>query len=466
MALRRALLAAAALTASLAAVPSGAAAADAAGCTKVAEPGPGAAQRLIDSLGAGDVGCLHGGRYSENVKLDRPGGGESSRIVLRSYPGERAEIYGRMQVSDRASFVTVADLKLNGRAAPACPAGTTCTILPSPTVNGDDVIFEDNEVTNENTAICFNIGSSSAERVVVRRNRIHDCGRMSPITNHDHGIYLGETTDVQILSNAIYDNSDRGVQFYPNADRTIVRGNVIDGNGQGVIFSGLGGSSSDGNVVENNVITNARIRYNVESWYPGAVGSGNVARNNCVFGGRQGDIGSQVGFTASRNLVADPQYVDRAGKDFRLRAGSPCKEILEGAEVPAAPAGEIKAPPTSTPAPAPAGDAGAPRTSEGKPGQVKLENVSLKRSRKRGRGWRLRVAGHVSGSGADELLVQVRRGGRWRTLFITRDVRHHFRLVVNPGLSVTGIRSAARFKVRVVIPGVAASNTLRPRVAR
>ena len=465
MALRRTLLAATAVSASLALVPSGAAAADA-GCTKVAEPGAGAAQRLIDSLGPGDVGCLHGGRYSENVKLDRAGGGESSRIVLRSFPGERAEIYGRMQVSDRANFVTVADLKLNGRPAPACPAGTTCTILPSPTVNGDDVVFEDNEVTNENTAICFNIGSSSAARVVVRRNRIHDCGRMSPITNHDHGIYLGETTDVQILSNVIYDNSDRGVQLYPNADRTIVRGNVIDGNGQGIIFSGLGGSASDGNVVENNVITNARIRHNVESYYPGAVGSGNVARNNCVYGGRQGDIGSQVGFTASRNLVANPDYVDRAGKDFRLRSDSPCKAILDGAEAPTAPGADLASQGSSVSAPAPADDAGDSPTSEGKPGHVKLENVSLKRSRKRGRAWRLRVAGHVSGFGADELLVQVRRGGRWRTLAITRDVRHHFRLVVNPQLSVTGLRSAARFKVRVVVPGVAASNSIRPRVAR
>jgi hypothetical protein len=465
MALRRALLVLASVSAMLAA-PGGAAAATPEDCTKVASPGDGTAQRLIDSLGPGDVGCLHGGRYTGNVKLDRPGGGESSRIVLRSYPGERAEIFGRMQVSPRADFVTVEDLKLNGRPAPACSPGATCTILPSPTVNGSDVVFQDNEITNEDTAICFNVGSEFAARVVLRRNRIHNCGRRDPITNHDHGIYLGNTEDVQILDNVIYDNSDRGVQFYPEAVRTIVRGNVIDNNGQGVSFGGLGDSASRDNVVENNVITNARLRYNIESWFPGAVGTGNVARNNCVFGGRQGNISSQYGFTASRNLTADPEYVDRGAKDFRLRAGSPCAELLAGRELPAAPGDDNTIRPPVTPAPtAPSGDDAGAGTTEGKPGLVRLENVSLKRSRKLGRGWRLRVAGHVSGD-ADELLVQVRRGGRWRTLAIARDVGPSFRLVVNPGLSVTGIRSAARMKVRVVIPGVAASNSVRPRTAR
>ena len=42
-----------------------------------------------------------------------------------------------------------------------------------------------------------------------------------------------------IRDNWIYDNADRGVQLYPDADGTVVTGNVIDGNGEGVIFGGV-----------------------------------------------------------------------------------------------------------------------------------------------------------------------------------------------------------------------------------
>ena len=451
MSLRRPILLAAAVAAAALSSPASASAAD---CDKVASPGA-AVQSLVDSLAPGQTGCLHGGRYEGNVSMRR-GGTADARVTLRSFPGERAEIAGRFSVSDSADFVTVEGLLLNGATAPRCPTGATCTHLPSPTVDGDDVIFQDNEVTNEHVGICFAFNESS--RSIIRRNRIHNCGRMNPVSNHDHGIYLTEAEDTQILDNVIYDNADRGIQLYPNADRTTIRGNVIDGNGVGIIFSGEGGSTSDGNIAENNVITNSNIRRNVESWWPSGVGSGNVARNNCIHGGKLGNIGTQEGFVAIRNLIVDPLYVDRGAKDFRLKTGSPCAAVLAGAEVPAAPIDESSVPvgeTTPPPVTEPTGD-----TTSGKPGKVKLENASVKPSKRRSV-MRVRIAGHVTGDVAQKIKVQVRRGRGWRTIAVVPNVKGTFRIVLRA--RVSGLSSASRMTVRVVGPA-SKSNAVHARV--
>src|SRR6185295_17333372 len=143
-----------------------AAPAAAAPCARVAAPSgsdsaPGtdaqpfrSVQRLADSLGTGQTGCLRVGTYSGNVKVSR-GGASGAPITLTSYPGERATIAGKLWIADSANFVTVASLNLDGR-----NAGD----LPSPEVNGDDAVFADNDVTTSNSAICFNLGATDYGR--------------------------------------------------------------------------------------------------------------------------------------------------------------------------------------------------------------------------------------------------------------------------------------------------------------
>jgi len=303
-------------------------------CSRVVAPGgsdggPGTesspfrtVRKLVASLKRGQTGCLRAGAYHQNVKVS------SAATALRSYPGERARLVGRLWIARSAVGTRITGLDLDG---------TNSARLPGPTVNAPGVVFEDNDVTNGHRAeSCFLLGSSQygrADRVVIRRNRIHDCGRL-PAANHDHGIYAAKASGGLIAGNLIYDNADRGVQLYPDADRFVVTGNVIDGNGQGVIFSGDGGRASSSNRVQGNIITNSRLRFNVESYWPrgNPVGTGNVAERNCLWngarGGAQGVQSPSVGFSSRANVVGDPRYLDRRQKDFRLAPDSPCRSVL------------------------------------------------------------------------------------------------------------------------------------------
>src|SRR4051794_12114924 len=105
---RRALIMAASAAAALTFAGTGTASAADPGCTRVAAPGGSdsaagteaapfaTAQRLVDSLAPGDVGCLRQGTYAENVTVNRGGSSDGARVVLRSYTGERAKISGRL----------------------------------------------------------------------------------------------------------------------------------------------------------------------------------------------------------------------------------------------------------------------------------------------------------------------------------------------------------------------------------
>jgi parallel beta-helix repeat protein len=290
-------------------------------CDRIASPAPGAAQQLVDDLAPGQTGCLRAGLYEGNVKVTTPG------ITLTRFGSDKATVRGRFWIAEGADGVTVEGLYLDG---------TNRGTLPSPSINANGATFRRNDVTNYNHSICFSLGHHDwgrANHTTIEFNRIHHCGRL-PATNHDHGIYVTTASNTLIRGNWIYDNADRGIQLYPDAQNTKVVGNVIDGNGQGIIFSGEGGVASSNNLVEGNVIANSKLRNNVESWYPpgNPIGRNNVVRDNCVRGGAyddgDGGIGDQRGFTVIQAVRTKPAYESRSARDFRVAEGNPCRNVL------------------------------------------------------------------------------------------------------------------------------------------
>jgi parallel beta-helix repeat protein len=275
-------------------------------------------QRLIDSLSTGQTGCLRAGTYSQDSIRFR----QATGVTLTSYPGERARVVGRLYIpTDR---VKVANLNLDGRNSRG---------LPSPTIDGDDVVIQDNDITNGHTkGSCVTPspwGGRFPEGVVILRNRIHNCGRL-PATNLDHGIYFNATGGA-IESNVIYDNADQGIALYPAPKGTVVRGNTIDGNGEGILFAGGVRDHTDLTLVTGNIVSNSKLRWNIESYWENEAGFANVVAGNCLWAtnpdpyyNARGGVSNGEGFTPAANRTADPRYRNRAAKDFRLQPGSPC----------------------------------------------------------------------------------------------------------------------------------------------
>ncbi len=312
-------------------------------CTRIAAPGGNdsqsgtkrrpfaTVQRLADSLRAGQTGCLRAGIYDQPSTPGNPyvlevrqGGARGAPVVIRSFPGERARLRGIVVVEPGSNNVLLRGLAIEGM-------GEQNTVK----IYGADVTVADSDITNAGRgSSCVILGNADAQAVrpLILRNRIHDCGSNEIDYNHQHGIYVANAVGGLISGNVIWNMAAKAIQLYPNAQRMRVARNIVDGGPPSirgsVIIGGNSELASNGNIVERNVIAYART-HNVESRWEGDVGSGNVVRNNCLWGGVEGNIGPEVGFTAAGNVVAPPQFANRAARDYRLRPRSRCRAILE-----------------------------------------------------------------------------------------------------------------------------------------
>jgi Fibronectin type III domain/Right handed beta helix region len=303
--------------------------------------------KLFQSLAPGQTGCLRGGdTFTELINMSWSGSA-GQPITLQSYGVGRAEFIGQIHVLATTHHVTFRNLRFGG-----LPIALKATHL---NIDGDYVEIRDSEITNP-WGICIDVGAMNAKQgidpgnpalgFVLDNNRIHDCGNSpsvvwdtSPgsVDSGAHGVYLVNPIGAEISNNIIYDNKYRGLQTWPKAEQTNIHHNVFDGSATNL---NIGSALTDdppqpwhsiNTIASNNIITNATL-WNPDKNGAQVVGNfpigsptyGNSVTGNCVYHVDPTKNFAGNGFVQSGNTIADPLYVNRAAKDFRLSASSPC----------------------------------------------------------------------------------------------------------------------------------------------
>jgi Right handed beta helix region len=337
-------------------------------CTATLSPGANIAP-AVEEAKAGDVVCLKPGDYaSGEVELHASHGTAAQPVTVTSEnPVEPARINSAMSTFPGANYLTFDHLNFEwsmpkpwvcwdsaGEPVPTkvihFPRNGTCDNgEPNAedhvqiVVGGTHDVFTWDNIDSLGTDICFlttgeqDPRNGPAKETLVEHTRIHDCGPDIISTSeggfpevneewgwHAHAIY-DEGNETTIRNSWLYDASHNGVLFFPQGKVATVEKNVIDGNGNGIMFSGNANAT-----VKRNIITNSTSPREYEDWGAGegslGAGESNVLTENCLGGNLTGDIAPMgPNVTVSANLTGkNPNYVNAAAGDYRLEAGSPC----------------------------------------------------------------------------------------------------------------------------------------------
>lgn len=258
--------------------------------------------RLADALAPGQIGCLGGGTFAQSPTIDKPG------ITLTSVPGASATIAGRVTLADQAAGVTLAGLRVDGSAV----AGNVVR------VHSDDVTLLGNEIHGDASgASCVSVGpggidkTDRAARTRIEGNRIHDCDSWA--------IGLEYTDGAIVTDNYVSANPGRGIQLYPDAENSVVRNNVIDGNDWGIQLGGAAdGEETVGSRIVDNVITRS-FGYHVAAHYEdGATGRDNLVSGTCV------DSLATIQPSSHYDVVGTVQTASYADANFTIKPGDAC----------------------------------------------------------------------------------------------------------------------------------------------
>lgn len=253
--------------------------------------------RALTDLPAGRTVIVRPGTYGARgtVNLVRSSGAQGAPVTIMGEPGAaRPTILGQFRVS--GNHVRACGLLFDGPTGPvvngtaSSNGGEDVQVF----VYGDDVAIVGCEVRNNKWHAGIYLWDAARAQIV--GNHIHHNGdRTDPAqANLDHGIYFGSGSGL-VANNKVEDNVAYGVHLYPQTADVKVANNTITGNGKGgvILAEDVARTEIVGNLITGN-------REGIRSW--DLRGSGNVARDNRVFGNWGGDLVNTKGIALQNNL--------------------------------------------------------------------------------------------------------------------------------------------------------------------
>jgi parallel beta-helix repeat protein len=287
----------------------------------------GSIEAAANAMASGGVLCVRGGLYTEvdkRVNVTTSGTAAATKKI-KAYPGERVELRGAIFSSSSHWIIEGLFIDSSYSVSGPAPGGRINTDQGINWRGGTNIRVDSVEIINRRPNLnpdlagtCVYFGGNRPTNIVLENSAIHQCGQL-PRSNHEHCIYMSTVSGMTVRNNWVYDCADRSIQLNPDADNSLVIGNLVDSDSQAGI--NLDGSANN-DVVRNNVVDtpNGKTIYTGTSY----TGSGNSVIDNCVW---DTNVRFAAGVTSAGNILANPQIsghtVTNAACAAKLPAGSP-----------------------------------------------------------------------------------------------------------------------------------------------
>ncbi len=312
----------------------------------------------IALLSGSDTLYVRQGTYAETIPWPPAGisgaptrvakypGDAAGSVIVQPPSGESFTLGGASQSADK-QWIVFDGFVVDGSSSPletlVSAVGVCCA------ENGPSYItYQNMEIRNSvgNGVECF------ANNITFRYCRIHDNGA-NELSGPGHGLYIAGDNNL-FEFNEVYDNDHFGFHVYPHANNTIVRYNLVHGNGKttvglntggdGILLTGGDNNQAYGNIVWDNGgpgltgngiraaygATNAKIynntlygnsQYGIEIFDSAA---NTIIRNNISVSNSSGAI-HNAGYATVEDhnfFSGDPLFVNPGAQNFALQAGS------------------------------------------------------------------------------------------------------------------------------------------------
>jgi chondroitinase B-like protein/glycosyl hydrolase family 16 len=267
----------------------------------------------VSAASAGSTVLVGSGTYSGNFVTTKGGSSSGGYITIRSEVKHGAVITGVRTGDESAVKIDHQYIRLQDFTITSASSGSS-SIRNGVVINANNVQVVGNHIhttcqfltegTSWQGGAGVDVWGGAKTNVLIEANLIHNIGLSSSTQQLVHGIYLAQpATNGRVVNNIVYECEDYGIHPYPQEEATgwVLANNTVAATARGI-------RTGNNTVVRNNIsYDNDTINFDVR-------GSGSVLSNNLS------DSGSMSGVT-----VANPLFVDYAGRDFRLQDSSPAR---------------------------------------------------------------------------------------------------------------------------------------------